>query len=154
MVREREELVHRLRVRIRPALLRRRPVDPPVGLDERPLLAVVAVDLGGRGDQHALAEPVAVLEDDLGATQVRHERLHGLLDDQTDADRRSEVVDDVALVDELVDDRPVEHGVDDEMESVTIPEVLDVVERSGREIVEHPHLVPFVEQATPRGANR
>jgi hypothetical protein len=40
----------------------------------------------------------------------------------------------------------VEHGVHDQMKSVTIPEVLDVVERSGRKIVEHPHLVPFVEQ--------
>ena len=146
VVREREELVHRFRVRIRPALLRRRPVDPPVGLDERPLLAVVAVDLGGRGDQDALAEPVTVLEDDLGATQVRHERLHGLLDDQTDTHRRGEVVDHVAFVDELVDDRPVEYGVHDEMKSVTIPEVLDVVERSGRKIVEHPYLVSFVEQ--------
>ena len=146
VVGEREELVHRLRVGVRPALLRRRPVDPPVGLDERPLLAMVAVDLGGRGDQHALAEAVAVLEHDLGAAQVRDERLHRLLDDQPHADRRGEVVDDVALVDELVDDRPVQHRVDDEVEVRAVAEMLDVVERSGREVVEHPDLVAFVEQ--------
>ena len=146
VVREREELVHRLRVGVRPALLRRRPVDAPVGLLERPLLAVVAVHLRRRGDEDALAEAVAVLEHDLGAAQVRHERLHRLLDDEPHADRRCEVVDDVALVDELVDDRPVQDGVDDEVELVAVAEVLDVVERSGREVVEHPHLVALVEQ--------
>ena len=42
---------------------RRSGARPPRGL----LLAVVAVDLGGRGDEHALAELCAVLEDDLRA---------------------------------------------------------------------------------------
>ena len=146
MVRQCEELVHRLRVRVRPALLRGRPVDPTVGLHERSLLAVVAVHLRGRRDEHALAEAVAVLENDLGAAQVRHERLHRLFDDESHSDGRGQVVHDVALVDELVDDRPVENGVDDEVEAVAIAKVLDVVERSRREVVEHPHLVPFIEQ--------
>ena len=44
------------------------------------------------------------------------QRVHGLLDDQPDADRRGEVVDDVALVDELAHDRRREHRVDDEVE--------------------------------------
>jgi predicted glycoside hydrolase/deacetylase ChbG (UPF0249 family) len=56
------------------------------------------------------------------------------------------VVDDVALVDELVDDRPVQHRVDDQMEVLAVAEMLDVVERAGREIVEYPDLVTFIEQ--------
>ena len=146
MVGEGEELVHGLRVGVRPALLRGRAVDPPVGLDERPLLAMVAVDLRGRRDEHAFAEAVAVLEHDLRSAQVRHERLHRLLDDEPHADRRGQVVDDVALVDELVDDRPVQHRVDDQVEVLAVAEMLDVVQRAGREVVEHPDLVAFIEQ--------
>ena len=116
VVGEGEELVHRLRVGVRPAALRRRAVDAARRLLERRLVAVVAVDLGGGGDQHALAEAVAVLEHDLGALEVRDERVHRLLDDQPHADGRGEVVDDVALVHELVDDAELEHGVDDEVE--------------------------------------
>ena len=117
VMREREELVHGLRVGVRPAALRRRPVDAAVVLGERPLLAVVAVDLGGRGDEDALAEGVRVLEHDLGAAEVGDERPHGLLDDEPHADRGGEVVDDVAAVDELVHDRRREHRVDDEVEA-------------------------------------
>ena len=73
-------------------------------LPERRLVAVVAVDLGRGGDQHALAEAVAVLEHDFRAFEVRDERVHGLLDDQPDADGGGEVIDDIALVHELVDD--------------------------------------------------
>ena len=85
-------------------------------LVERRLLAVVAVDLRGRGDEDALAEAVAVVEHDLRSLDVRDERVHGLLDDQPDADGGREVVDDVALVDELVDDGRLQHRVDDEVE--------------------------------------
>ena len=115
-MREREELVHRLRVGVGPTPLRRRPVHAARLLCERRLVPVVAVDLGRGRDEHALPEAVAVLEHDLRALEVGHERVHRLLDDQPHAHGRSEVVDDVALVDELVDDSAVEHGIDDEME--------------------------------------
>jgi hypothetical protein len=91
---------------------------------------VVAVHLGGRGDQNTLAEPVAVVEHHLGALEVDDERVHRLLDDQPDADRRRQVVDDVALVDELVDDGRVEHGVDHEMEPRVGLQVRDVFQRA------------------------
>jgi hypothetical protein len=107
---------------------------------------VVAVHLRRRRDQHALAEPVAVLEHHFGPLQVGHERVHGLLDDQAHADGRCEVEDDVDLVHELVDDRRVEDGVDDEMEVPPARQVLDVVDRAGREVVEHPDLVAVGEQ--------
>ena len=112
VVGEREELVHRLRVGVGPAALGRRPIDAAVALLQRALLAVVAVDLGGGRDQHALVEPVALLEYVLGALEVDDERPNGLFDDQPHADRGGEVVDDVALVDELVHDRAREHRVD------------------------------------------
>src|SRR5258708_1923293 len=43
---KREELVDRLRLGVQPALLGRRSVHAPVALGKRPLLAVIAVDLG------------------------------------------------------------------------------------------------------------
>jgi len=69
-----------------------------------------------------------------------------LLDDEPNADGGREVIDEVALVDQLVDDLPVEDGVDDEMEAFVVAEVLHVGERARREVVEHPHLVAFIEQ--------
>ena len=65
---EREELVDRLRVRVEPAAFgrrgrRRAGRSPTSGA----LLAVVAVDLRARRDEHALVELVAVLEHGLGA---------------------------------------------------------------------------------------
>jgi hypothetical protein len=40
----------------------------------------------------------------------------------------------------------VENGVDDEVEAFPVAKVLDVFERSSREIVEDPYLVAFIEQ--------
>jgi hypothetical protein len=108
---------------------------------------VVAVDLGGRGDQHPLPELRAVLEHVLGALDVREQRVAGLLDDQLDADDSREVVDDIALVHELADDGRGEHGLDDEVEVLPLGELGDVLFRSGRDVVENPHLAAGGEQA-------
>jgi hypothetical protein len=97
---------------------------------------------------------VDVLEDDLGAAHVRKQRLHGLLDDEADADGGGEVVDDVALVDELVDDGRREDGVDDEVEVPALAQVRDVVERAGREVVERVDLpAPGEERLAQVGAD-
>ncbi len=146
VVGEREELVHRLRVGVGPAALRRRPVDAAGALVERRLVLVVAVDLRGRGDQDALAEAVALVEHVLGALHVRHERAHRLLDDQAHADGRGEVVDDVALVDELVHDGTREHRVHGEVEIAVLHQVLDVPARAGGEVVEDEDLLSVGEQ--------
>ncbi len=89
---------------------------------------------------------MTVLEHDLGAPEVRDQRLYRLLDDEPHAHGRGKVVHDVAFVDELVDDRRMQHRVDDEVETRSITEILDVVERSGREIVEHPDLVALIQE--------
>ena len=115
---------------------------------------MIAVDLGGGGDQDALAEAVAVLEHDLGAAKVRDERLHGLLDDQPHPDRCGEVIDDVAAVDELVDHGRLEDAVDDQVKAVAVAEVLDVLQRAGREVVEHPDVPAVVEQRFRRDGSR
>ncbi len=146
VVREREELVHRLRVGVGPAPLGRGAVDAAVVLRERALLTVVAVHLRGRGDEHALVEAVRVLQHDLRPAEVRDERLDGLLDDQSNADRGREVIDDVALVDELVDGGVREHRVDDQVEVRVAPEMLDVRERARRQVVENPDVLPLLEQ--------
>ena len=112
-----EMFVHRFRVGIEPAPRRRRPVDPSVVLVQRPLFAVIAVDLGARRDQDPLAEAARVIEHVLGALDVRHHRPDRVLDDQPHTDRCREVIDDVALVDQLVDDGGGEHRIDHEVEA-------------------------------------
>jgi hypothetical protein len=136
VVGEREELIHGLRVRVGPAAGARRSVDAAGVLRQGLLFPMVAVHLRGRGKQEALAEPVGVLEDDVRPADVREERAHRLLDDEPHADHRRQVVDDVALVDELVDDGRRKHGVDDEMEVPALAEVGDVLERARGEVVE------------------
>src|SRR5215208_581707 len=143
---EREELVDRLRVRVQPAALAHRAVDATIVLRQRAFLAVIAVHLGARRDEHALVELVAVLEDRLGAADVRDHRVHRLLDDQPHADRGSEVVHDVALVDELADDRGRQHRVNDEVEPRPVAQLLDVAMSPGREIVEDVDLLTLLEQ--------
>jgi hypothetical protein len=56
------------------------------------------------------------------------------------------VIDDVALVDELVDDRAREDGVDHEVEVAAVHEVLDVPSRAGREVVENIDLPTVLQQ--------
>jgi hypothetical protein len=48
---------------------------------------------------------VAILENELRATEIRDECPNRLLDDQSHADRSGQVVDDVAAIHELIDDR-------------------------------------------------
>ena len=146
VVREREELVHGLRVCVRPAPLRRRSVYAARLLVQRVFVAMVAVDLRRRCDQHALPEAVAVLEHDLGALEVRDQGVHRLLDDEPDADGRCKVVDDITLVYELVDDGAVEHGIDHEVEVCVAGQVLDVRQRARGEVVERPDLPTLIEE--------
>jgi hypothetical protein len=107
---------------------------------------VVAVDLRGRRDEHALAEPRAVVQHDLGSFEIRDDGVHRLLDDQPRADRGREVEHRVDLVDELVHHRAMQDAVDDEMERGVVAQVLDVLERAGGEIVQDPHLLAVVEE--------
>ena len=113
---------------------------------ERFWLAAIAVDLRGGGHEHALAEAVAVVEDVLGPLDVRDEGVHRLLDDQADSDRRCEMEDHVAPVDELVHDRRLEHRVDDEVEVAPFAQVRDVPLGTGREVVEREDLPAVVEK--------
>ena len=107
---------------------------------------MVAVDLGARRDEHSLVEAVAVLEHRLRAPDVRDHRQHRLLDDQPDADRCREVVDDVAAVHELADDGGRQHRVDDEMEPLALAKMEDIGLLARREVVEGEDLPTLVEQ--------
>jgi len=95
-----------------------------------------------------------VVEHVLRSLDVRHERVHGLLDDEAHADRGREVVDDVAAMHELVHDRRLEHRVDDEMEVAPVAQMRDVSLGPGGEIVEDEHLhAPVEEQLGEVGAD-
>ena len=73
--------------------------------------------------------------------------MHRLLDDQADADGGGQVVDDVALVDELADDRRREHGLDDEVEvRRDRGRCATFASRPGGDVVQRPDLAAVVEQ--------
>ena len=73
-------------------------------------------------------------------------RASRLLDDQVDPDRGGQVVDGVAAVNELADDRLRQYRVDDEMKAVALPKMEDIGLGARREVVEREHLVALVEQ--------
>ena len=87
-----------------------------------------------------------MLEHELGAPKIRHERPNRLLDDQPHTDCSRQVIDDVAAIHELVDDRRLEDAVDDEMKALTVAEMLDVLQRPCREIIENPHVPAVIEE--------
>ena len=89
-------------------------------------------------------------EDALGSLDTVVNNVPWPLDDQAHADHRGEVVDDVATVHELADDRRREHRIDNEMEPRPIGEMEDIALRARREIVEGEDLCPRVEQELER----
>jgi hypothetical protein len=94
-----------------------------------------------------------VVEHDLRALEVRHDRVHRLLDDQPRADRGGEVVDDVALVHELVHDRAVQNRVDDEVERRFAFRCSTFWIEASRNVRRAPDL-PAVRKDSSRGASR
>ena len=87
-----------------------------------------------------------MFENDLGAVHVGLDRIDGLLDDQLHADGRREMKDHVAAIDEFGEERLVVDRVDEVLEAGAALEVGDVVDRSGRQVVENQDLVPLLEQ--------
>ena len=85
-------------------------------------------------------------DDDLGATDVGRERAERLLDDQLDAHRGREVDDDVATVDELIDLEVVEHGTDLDVQPWIATDLAQVVEPTGRQVIEHDDRMAGIEQ--------
>jgi hypothetical protein len=71
---------------------------------------------------------VGLLEYDLGASDVGGDGPHRALDDQLDADRGGEVVDDVGLVDQLSDNPGGVARVDRVLELGLRAQVPDVVD--------------------------
>ena len=66
--------------------------------------------------------------------------------DQADADSCGQVVDDIALVDELGHDGRGEDRVHHEVEIGMVAEVRDILDRAGREVVEHEHFRALVQE--------
>src|SRR5262249_43493702 len=70
-----------------------------------------------------------------------------LLDDQLHADRGGEMKDDLALIDELRQQRLVRDRVDDIREPLVGLEMGDVVDRAGRQVVDDGNIMPVLQQA-------
>ena len=67
---------------------------------------------------------------------VRLDRVHRALDDQLDAHRGSQVKHRIGLIDQLLEERQIQHRVDDALERVELPQVRDVSKRPGRQVVD------------------
>src|SRR4051794_35101295 len=87
-----------------------------------------------------------MLQNDFRSVHVGFDRMNRLLDDQLHADRRSQVHDDVRSIDEFRDDRLVGDRVNGVVEFRIVFEVDDVVDRTGRQVVENEHFVAPIEE--------
>ena len=100
-----QELVDRLRAGIAPAALAGWPQDKATVFTKRNI-GGQTVDLGRGGEEHFFLLLVGGGEHDLGAVHVRLDGPHRAFDNQSHANRRRQVKDDVALVHQLGDRRP------------------------------------------------
>ena len=141
----RQDLVDRLGLGVGPPTLQRRPENPIV-IFRQTVRGVLPVDLGRRGDQDPLAVLVGLLEDRLRPSDVGHEALERLLDNQVDTHRRSEMEDDIDPRDDMVDEIHVEHRAEHELTVGVTLEMGDVGESPGREVVEQEHLIAAPEK--------
>ena len=137
---QRQELVDRLAARVGPAVFRRRS-HHEVGVFAEGHGRALAVDLGRRRDDDQLLLLVGVPQHDFGAVHVGLDRVDRRLHDQLHADGRGQVEDDVAVVDQLGQQRLVGDAVDRVAEPRVPLQVLDVLDRARREVVEHRHLM-------------
>ena len=139
-----QELVDGLGAGIAPAALVRRSPHHVVVFAEGNLLRL-AVHLGGRGDQHALALGLSQLQHDLGAANVGLDGAHRAVHDQAHAHGRRQVIDDVAQVDQFRHQMRVGDAVDVIGELGMDLEVLNVGDGAGGEIVDDVDLVAQIE---------
>ena len=68
---------------------------------------------------------------------VRLDRVNRALDDQLDAHGGRQVKHRVGLVDQLFEQRQIQHRVDDALERVQLSQVRDVAKRPGRQVVDN-----------------
>src|SRR5947209_238152 len=140
VVRDREELIERLRARVCPAPANRRAHHEITVLTERDR-GGLAVDLAGGCDEYWRLLPVGQCEHHLGRVDVCLDRPHRALHDQLYADGRREVIDEIGLRDGFFDYRLVVAGTEREAEPGVCAEPTDVLQRSSRQVVDHLHAV-------------
>src|SRR4051812_92613 len=87
-----------------------------------------------------------MLQNDFRSVNVGFDRMNRLLDDQLHADRRRQVDDDVCPIDEFSEDRLVGYRIDGVVEFRIVFEMDDIVDRTGRQVVENEHFVAAIEE--------
>jgi hypothetical protein len=98
--------------------------------------AVLAVDLRGRGEEQAPAEPIGALGDDLGAAHAAAQRFDRAFDDQLDADGRGEMEAGVGPLHALVHQLRVADGPFDHLRLAGGHRVDHILEAAGAEVIE------------------
>src|SRR5262249_28092399 len=101
----------RLRARVTPTAFVCRAQNQIVVFSKR-YPVTLAVYLGGGCDQHSLALLGGKTQDDIGPADVCFDRIYRTLHNQLDPNRRSQVIDYVAGIDELGSESVVSDRVD------------------------------------------
>src|SRR5581483_9184422 len=102
---------------------------------------VLAVYLGGRGNQHLFAVAPRRSQHHLCAADIDLDGVNGRTDNRKDAHRRRQVVDHVTLADQSIHDRRVADVFDGEMETDALFKVRDVFKLPGGQVVDDGHFL-------------
>ena len=151
-VRVGQDLLDRLGLAVGPAARERAPEDPVVLLAEL-VARVLAVDLARARDQHLGAVLVGLLEDDLATADVRRQALERLVHDQLNADGGREVEADVGPGHEVIEQVGVEDAAKDELDAISLAQVLDVLEPTSAEVVQQDQAVAAGKEGVGMGAD-
>src|SRR5439155_12793126 len=143
---EGQELINRFRTCVAPAPLVGGAYHQVIFFTEREFLAL-AVNLGGRSDQHCLSFFGRMLEQQLGGPNVRLNSSAGRFDDQPDTYSGGEVKDHVGLIYQFGEKRAVHHRIDHEMKARIAAQVLYVFDRARRQVIENGNYTHLVEQS-------
>src|SRR5262249_15264077 len=108
--------------------------------------SALSVNLGRREDDDEPALLTGMLQHHLRAVYVSFNRSHGRLNNQLYTHSRSEVKNDVGTIDQFRDEPLVHHGIDHILKAWMLFKMDNVVNRSGRQIIDYLNTVAATEQ--------
>src|SRR5208337_3605613 len=109
-------------------------------------LGVLAVDLGGRGNQKELLFLAGSFEDELRAVDIGFDGTDGAFHNEFHADSSSQVNDDVGIIDKFGEELAVLDAVEVVLQVVGTLEVPDILHAAGGKIVQQHDAFALLEQ--------
>jgi hypothetical protein len=141
VVRQKQELIHRLGNGVVPSAFGGRPVDDVIVLAEGNADAL-AVHLARRGDEDATAKLRCRAQCHLAPYDVRFDRADRIVDDELHADRGREVINHIDTRDDALELRILGKVADDILEAAAAEAASQVLHAARGEIVPDNDLLP------------